>query len=687
MGGDGTGDAPGDGGRDETVEISREATGRAQPTEPGTPGPEGPPSGERIGYQRTEPPSGEPPRSGTPDGVELPPAEPGRAEPGAAGSAPAQPEPVEPGSTEPGPAESEPTVSLAAGSQGADSASEEPPSASEPTVRVPAAAAATGDSPLRSEGVESEPAGSLSVEAKGADPQPVGPPVPEGAGRSAVAAVLLNLTGLGLGYVYLRRRLRATAVIVIVAIMVVVAFTNDAASTPWLWRILAASWVLATAVDAWVVVRHLPRPDTRVQRLRPVAVGFLAVLAVVVGHIGYAEAGRATYAAGLAAQGRADCTQANRSFDAVTGPYELTLSRDVPAAAVRRAECTKFLAAEQFERSGAHAEAVAGYQTFRSDHAGSLLEPFAQEGTRRALLAWAVELRGAGDLDGAIARYRELLRELEGDPGAAQVREDLAATHVERASAARDTMVAAAGHARVEAMRDAMDDLLLVGRELADTPTAAGVPQAVLDTFTEANSAFAEGRFCDALPVLDYAVTLPDAAGLAPVANGDRARSLSECGLANFNAGDYTGATDRFESLVADYPNDPGVPQARSAIITAEVGRAAGTPLPLPAPIDSPGSEPVLVYNAAATEVRVLVAGPTAHELTLPPCPGCPASYATGAESCPGAAGKPSTPLRLRPGTYHVMQDRAELGPDESVNEPITVRPGGGELCVTVTER
>jgi hypothetical protein len=232
-----------------------------------------------------------------------------------------------------------------------------------------------------------------------------------------------------------------------------------------------------------------------------------------------------------------------------------------------------------------------------------------------------------------------------------------------------------------------MDDLLLVMRDLADTPTGAGAPQAVIDTFNQANSAFAEGRFCDALPVLDFAVTLPDGAGVAPVANGDRARSLSECGLANFNAGDYTGATDRFQTLVADYPNDPGVPQARSAIITAEVGRAAGVPLPLPAPIDAAGSEPVLLYNAAATEVRVLVTGPTAHEISLPPCPGCPASYATDAQSCPGAAGKPSAALRLRPGTYYVLQDRSDVGPDESVNKPITVRPGGGELCVTVTQR
>jgi tetratricopeptide (TPR) repeat protein len=532
-----------------------------------------------------------------------------------------------------------------------------------------------------------EPETATPAEQDGSGAEPAEQSASEETRWSAVAAVLLNLTGLGLGYLYLRRWLRAAACLVIVALMVVVAFANDAAGSPWLWRILAATWAVATAADAWGVARLFPRPATRADWLRPVAFGFVAVLVIVGGHIGYAGAARATYAAGLEAQGRADCTEANRSFDVLTGPYELTLSRDVPAAAQRRVECTDYLGAQQSEQAGALAGAVAAYQAFRRDHAGSLLEPFARDGSRRALQAWAVALRGTGDLDGAIARYQELLRDLGSEPAAAQVREDLAATHVERASAARTTMAGAAGAARVEAMRAAMDDLLLVGRELADTQTAAGVPQAVLDTFAEANSAVAEGRFCDGLPVLDYAITLPDAAGVAAVANGDRARSLSECGLANFTAGDYSGATDRFKALMADYPNDPGVPQARSAVITAEVGEAAGVPLPLPAPIDAPASEQVVVYNAAGTDVRVLVAGPTAQEVTLPPCPGCPASYAAGTESCPGAAGKPSSSIRLRPGTYYVLQDREELGPDDTVNEPITVRPGGGELCVTITAK
>jgi tetratricopeptide (TPR) repeat protein len=513
------------------------------------------------------------------------------------------------------------------------------------------------------------------------------PPVQDvDAGRSGLAAALLNLTGLGLGYLYLRRWLRATACLVIVALMVVVAFANDAASTPWLWRTLLVTWAVATAVDAWSVARRLPQPAPGRQALRPVALGVAAVLVVVGGHVGYAEAARATYAGGLAAQGRAECGAANSAFDAVTGPYELTLSRDVPAAALRRAECEAFLAAEGAERAGAHAEAVAGYQAVRRHRPDGVLAPFAGEGARRALGRWAVALRGSGDLGGAIARYRDLLEEVGGEPGAAQVREDLAASYVERAAQARATLPGATGRVRVDVLRSAMDDLLLVGLELGGTAAAAAVPTAVLDTFAAANAPYAAGRFCEALPVLDYAVTLPASAGLAGVANGDRARSLSECGLVEFAAGDYGGATERFEALLADYPGDPAVAQARSALITAEVGRSAGFPLPLPAPIDAPAGEPVLVYNTAASEVRVLLTGPTAHELVLPPCTGCPAAHPMEAGSCPGPAGMPSTTVRMRAGTYYVLQDRAELGPDEPVDQPLTIQPGGGwELCVTVT--
>jgi hypothetical protein len=113
------------------------------------------------------------------------------------------------------------------------------------------------------------------------------------------------------------------------------------------------------------------------------------------------------------------------------------------------------------------------------------------------------------------------------------------------------------------------------------------------------------------------------------------------------------------------------------------VGRSAAVPLPLPAPIDARGTEPVQVYNATSTEVRVLITGPTAHELTLPGCTGCPSVY-EGGESCPGPEGKPSTTIQMRTGPYYLLQDRVDPASDDSVDEPITVEPGGGALCVTV---
>jgi hypothetical protein len=592
----------------------------------------------------------------------------------------------------------EPTEPQGLSSVEADGAGDE-------TVQV--LSGAGGPEPAEPRGDTSELLDHSSVEADGAGDETVqvpsgagGPEQPESAAvsssvgspsleadrpeRSILAAVLLNLTGLGLGYIYLRRWLRVAVAVAFVVMMVVVAFTNNASENPWLWRILVAAWVVGTAFDAWLVARHAPRPRTGRQRLVPVAVGLVAVAAVVAGHIGYAEAGRAIYAAGVTAQGSGDCVAANRSFDMVTGPFELTLSRDVPAAALGRAECTEFLAAENSERTGAFADAVEGYRAFQRDHPQSLLDPFATEGTRRVLLAWAEQLRSSGDLGGAIDRYRDLLGELAGDPRTPQVREDLAATYVERAAAARGTMAAATGQTRVDALRDAMNDLLVVLQEMADTPTAAGVPQAILDTFGQANNAVAEGRFCDALPVLDYAVTVPAVAGISGIANTDRARSLFECGLSNFQAGDYDGSTTRFETLVADYPNDPGVAQARSALISSEVGSYKSVPMPLPAPIDAPASESVQVFNASSSEVRVLIAGPTALEITLPACLGCPSTEASNACPAPGP-GMPSVPIRLRTGTYHVLQDRATVASD--ITEPINVQRGGGQLTLCVTPR
>lgn len=115
-----------------------------------------------------------------------------------------------------------------------------------------------------------------------------------------------------------------------------------------------------------------------------------------------------------------------------------------------------------------------------------------------------------------------------------------------------------------------IDDLLLIQREFGDTATAQRVPQALVDTYTAANGLFAERRFCDALPVLDYFVTLDVdvAARVVDTAHADRVQSMLECGLEQFRTGAHDAAITRLDALVAAYPDRA---QARSAIIAARV--------------------------------------------------------------------------------------------------------------------
>jgi hypothetical protein len=130
--------------------------------------------------------------------------------------------------------------------------------------------------------------------------------------------------------------------------------------------------------------------------------------------------------------------------------------------------------------------------------------------------------------------------------------------------------------------RISVDTLLMLRREFEDTEAAKKAPQAIADMFVAATKPYGEGKFCDSLTVLDYFAGLdPPSAGEKAVADANvfRARSLYE--------------------------------------------------LPVPPPIggNEPGSIRVTFYNDSKNPVTVLVAGPTAHEFTIPACDNCPESY------------------------------------------------------------
>lgn len=287
-----------------------------------------------------------------------------------------------------------------------------------------------------------------------------------------------------------------------------------------------------------------------------------------------------------------------------------------------------------------------------------MLVPFVHENLTRTYRDWAGSLLAAGDYSGAIKGYAALLAETGTEPDAAQVRAEVAATYFGKVDALRTDLADSTGTLRVEQARDAVDLLLVIQRDFADTPTAPKVPQGIIDTFTTANAQFTEGKWCAALPVLDYFVTLPDSetAGVVSAANAHRVLSMLECGLANYRASDFDAAIAQMEALVAAYPDSPQAALGRSVIIAAEVAEEKGTPIPIPAPLgdNSPGSSPVVFYNESLNEVRVLVAGPTAHEFTIPGCPDCPEVLEGPRTDC-RVSNKPSVTLRLGPGDYHIL--------------------------------
>ena len=453
-----------------------------------------------------------------------------------------------------------------------------------------------------------------------APPSEPPPPMPAG---STLAAVLLNLTGLGLGYGYLRRRLLLAVALVVVAALGTVAFLTDAAARPWLWRGLSGGWVLGLGLHAWLIARPRPAPATA---WRPVAIGAAAVAVVVAGYVGYGIAGRGVHADGLAAQARADCPTAVERFDTVTGPFELTLSTTVTDAGAKRTECAEFLQGVDAQRRRSPEVAVHQYRQFRADHPTSVLAPFA--------------------------------------------RTNLAESYVDVATGWQAPLNAVAA-------RESVDMLLMVSREFGDTPSAKRAPKGITDAFAAATAPYTDGAFCDALPALDYFAGL-DRAGIGDTvdtANTYRAQALYECGLGQARAGDVTAATT-LDTFVKAYPQHPGMAQAKSALISARVAKAAGVPLAVPPPLgdNNPGSIPVTFYNDGNTPLIILVAGPTAHELSLPACATCPADYPLGGAGCADLTGRPSVTLRLAAAPYHyttIRNDRVE-----SLVSSVTPMPG-----------
>lgn len=443
---------------------------------------------------------------------------------------------------------------------------------------------------------------------------PPPPPKPAGPPKSVTAATLLNLTGLGLGYGYLRNRILLVIALVVTAGLVTVGFLADAATQPWLWRGVTLGWLVLLALHAaFLARRRQPGP----RKPAPIIAGVVAVAVLAGGYVAYGIAGGSVYDAGVTAQRNGDCATATEKFDTLTGPFELTLSSDVLAAADRREECGAYEKAVVAQKRNDYESAITLYHDFDKIYPFSVLKKF--------------------------------------------VHKNLAETYFAKATSWKPPLSS-------DLARSSVDVLLMLQRDYADTPTVKQVPKAIADAFAEATKPFADGKFCDSLPALTYFAGLDasSAGDVVGTAIANRGRALYECGLAQLRANDTQAAVTTLETFVTAYPKDGGIGQARAALITAKVAVAAGVQLPVPPPLgnNNPGNIPVTFYNDSSEPLTILVAGPTAHELTLPGCAVCPADYVPGApEACENFDGRPSVTMLLTPTQYYFTTVR-----DSAVN-------------------
>ncbi|MEU4768007.1 hypothetical protein AB0H12_32630 [Actinosynnema sp. NPDC023794] len=492
---------------------------------------------------------------------------------------------------------------------------------------------------------------------------PPTPPEP----KSTAAAVLLNLTGVGAGYFYLRRRWQAWTAVVLAVGLVVVAFATNAAADPWLWRTLAAVWLVILVLDARrIAVKHPP-----IANRRPVVIGAIAVVAVVGAYIGYGVLGRGAYDDGLAAQGRGDCAAATGQFKAVTGPYELTLSSDIAAANRGLAECADFTRAAD---AGDEATAVQRYGQFRRDHPDSPLTPFVHDELVETYTTWARGLRDEGRLSDSIKVYRDLLSEDESfAPEVADAYLRLAKQFM-----AEQPVGASGAATALEAIAD----------DFADTPSAKEVPAAFDALYAAATAPLAAGQPCKVVDVLAFFAGLNNkvAAKVAGEAKNQYPRAMLDCGLSELRDGQAETAVGTLDRFIRTFPEHGDLPQAKSARIAAKVAIGTGARVPVPAPLGAGGPITITFYNTVNASIDIKLAGSTAHEFTLPPCATCPEYHApgTGAAACDSPVGRPLFAVGLGAGTHHVLATFDDSG---DLAKQFDVQAGGFDLYCLYVER
>ncbi|MFJ9175458.1 hypothetical protein [Streptomyces sp. NPDC102360] len=468
---------------------------------------------------------------------------------------------------------------------------------------------------------------------------PMGPPTPPGppAGPAdparAVAAGLLNLSGLGLGYVLVRRRLLALLCVAATAALLTLALPADPDGVPG-WALIGyAALLLAAVADG---ARRGLRASSTAVRAKPVVAIALGVVLLAVpagGAVAYDGMrddaveelllDRLASADALVEKASArDFAEARADYRTALGRYR-DLAEDHPEsrAADRLHDSLDayYKAVSAPYADGEHCAAVAPLEHLRSvprtvDRAvlGSLAN-WPDKPLATSLLKCGTEKLGASESDGRGGELGQLLRTFPESTQADQVEPAVRAAVERRAGELKGADPCAATRA-----------LRRIGGTAKRLPAPA--------------PAHLRGGVATAVQDGTYA-----------------------CGIDQFKDKKFGAAYTSLTGFAGTYKSDERRARAQQVATAAEIARlrpAAGHRLP---PKGAPGGSrmEMVISNDGPDPVEVLYTGPVTGRITIAACGSCktyPTEAAGRGKACK-VSGKsyPKKTLRLPAGTYHFL--------------------------------
>jgi hypothetical protein len=282
--------------------------------------------------------------------------------------------------------------------------------------------------------------------------------------------------------------------------------------------------------------------------------------------------------------------------------------------------CTELVAAVEAETSGRAPEAIAGYGAFLSREPGHSFASVVE--ARMAQLMdneWkpAQEAYDRGDCEAVNTVRDKLVKGV--DDALVEKTAPVAHTQIKQCQAMADAAAAETGGDNQKA---------LVSYAVLAPPPPPGQPESPL-------AAQAKQRATALLDRVGVEAVVGETTCSAPIAplfpkGSDRAFQLLMACAEQAEKNPKGGAVDRYESILANYPDHPRIGEAKAGLARAMMASAGGgnsSNLPPPqAAGRSSGGQNLTVKNSSNKRLRLVMTGPQTLVEELPACEGCSSS-------------------------------------------------------------